>query len=751
MRKPAGWRIILILCLIMTVLAPSEAFTASAESTDAWWHDDWPYRVQVSTTDSGPLSVNLNFTQLFSELGLQEALLDPDSLRVVPYQGGFPSAPVPFEETYSSLFLDADSLNQDESSPDPYWKAELSWTLSLDNQQYTQGTGSIHAHVQITNISQINTGITYHFNNPAGVDWSDYELLIYDAKPQVNDSAINQTPDLYFFELGGLHSCPDKVINGPALVPNTWNRGLVSLKPYGNCQVPDTSSLEYLRFFVRVNQPYHHHGYFDLDDELDLWMDNFRLFDQDGPGTIRWESNPAVESYYIYFDTIHHTGHPKPDLTNIPGEALALSPESPESGGYFHNISNASTGVLSIWAAPTAEKILKPVKEPVSTKPLTLSGAKGELEPLQLVINAPSTRQLAVSSSPLIHENGKSSISIEQIDLFRVDYVNITHLSDFYGRATDWPDPLHPISHGDTITFHGGLNQPLWIRVHIPAFATPGTYSGTLHIGSATVPFSLKVWNFILPSRAALDNQVGFDWDLIMATYQGTIGGVPQDCYSKLEDEVIATLKDYGLTIVETLPADVVPYSLTAYEVNKAHQQQLHEEKRVFWGYISMDQPPHINPAVMDRPGIEPRMLPWLAWLDRVDGLYYPQSTDWNPDPWNNPFSNDLSNGDGFFFYPPKDSTLGFDPCDSTSNRLIPSIRLELLREGLEDYAYLWLHNQGKPGINQKNPSDFLALSIIDSRTMVNHIPTAFDPIRQEIAIQLENRQQAVYFPLLIH
>jgi hypothetical protein len=751
MRIKAGWQIFLIICLMISALAPSVPFNVSADTTDAWWHNDWPYRVQVTPSSSGPVSVNLNFTHLFAELGLQEALLNPDSLRVVPYQDGSPSAPVPFEESYSSLFLDADTLNRDQTNPEPYWQPEHGWTLSLDNTDYTQGEASVHAHVQVTNTSLVKSGFIYHFNNLAGVDWSDYELLLYDVKPQVNDTAIDQTPDLYFFEFGGLRNCPIKVINGPALVIDTWNSGLVPLKPYGNCQAPDKSTLEFLRFFVRVNRSYDHAGYFDPGDEMDLWLDNFRLVDQDGSGTIRWDSDPSYDSYYVYFDTIEHTGHPKPSLTSIPGEALALIPESPEAGGYFHNLSNASTGALSIWAAPTAEKILKTLTAPVSIKPLTIFGAKGEFEPIQLVINAPSTQALSVSASHLVHENGLSTIPANQIDIFRVDYVNILHLSDYYGRATAWPDPLHPLSHGELITFPAGINQPLWIRVKIPTSALPGTYSGQITIGSAIVPFSLKVWGFNLTSKQTLENQAGVNWPLVMETYQGTIDSVPHACHSIVEEAIAATLKDYRITPGETLPADVVEYSLTAYEVNQAHQQQLHEDKRVYWGYTSMDHPPHINPAVMDRTGIEPRLLPWLAWLDRVDGLYYYQLTDWDPDPWNNVFSNGLSNGDGFFFYPPKDTTLGFDPCNPASNRLIPSIRLELLREGLEDYAYLWQLNLGKPEINQDNPGDPLAQSIVASRTMVNRIPTAFDPIRQEIAEILEARQSHIYLPMLIH
>jgi hypothetical protein len=339
------------------------------------------------------------------------------------------------------------------------------------------------------------------------------------------------------------------------------------------------------------------------------------------------------------------------------------------------------------------------------------------------------------------------------MELFRVDYLELTQLSDFYGRTIAWPDPLYPVSLGETVIFPAGVNQPLWVRVRIPKNASPGTYTGAITIGLATVPVTLTVWNFSLPDTPLIETMAGFNWDLVMETYGGTNGGVPQDCYDKLENALSSTLSDFRIADYNKndLPEDVALYSLTSYEIKQAHQLQLSAGKRVWWGSSPIDHPPHINPFVIDRPGVESRYLPWLAWMDRVDDFYYPQSVDWDPDPWLNPFSNGLNNGDGFLFYPPKDSRLGFNPCITRSNRQVPSIRLELLREGLDDYAYFWLLNQGKPKVNQANAADPLVRSIVKSRTVVNRIPTAFAPIRQAIAQQLEARQQQVYLPILIH
>ncbi|MBN2501147.1 MAG: DUF4091 domain-containing protein, partial [Anaerolineales bacterium] len=122
-------------------------------------------------------------------------------------------------------------------------------------------------------------------------------------------------------------------------------------------------------------------------------------------------------------------------------------------------------------------------------------------------------------------------------------------------------------------------------------------------------------------------------------------------------------------------------------------------------------------------------------WLERVDGLLYYSTTDWSSDVWGDAW-NDHGNGDGFMFYPPKDGTIAYDACQPQSNRLVPSIRWELLREGMEDYEYLWLLNQGDPMIGVPNQADELAGQFIDSRTLFSRVPTDLYAVRAAIAAQ---------------
>jgi hypothetical protein len=705
----------------------------------------------VTVDDSGKASVNIDFSSAFTALGLADALLDVRSIRVVPYRDGTPGEAIPYEETYSTLLIDGESLIMDPASGEPYWTEEDLFTLEYDDGRATQGTGSIHAHFEYRENGCSEPGFNYDFNNIIGEDWSDDEVLIYDVLPEVNDSAVDQSPDLFFFKLEGLENCPMDSVNGPALVMDVWNPVSVSLRPFGSRVSPDASNLKNIHFFIKLKLKNHNIGFYGEGDELDLWLDNFRLVDQDGEGEIRWEADADVDKYYIYFDTLNHEGHPLPQLASI-GEATvnAVVGEA-EAGGYFHKISGSDTDDLSIWTAPIEEKILRSAKAPVSSQPLKVYAARGEMEAFQIIVHSPQSRAMPVSISDLTGESGV--IDASQVELFRVDYINVEDLSDFYGRIGPYPDPLYPVNFGELINFPAGENQPVWFRVRVPMGTQPGVYEGSIAVGSATIPVSLEVWDFLLPQRNDFDVYFEFDWDNVMEAYGGTNGGEKAECYDVVKQTMDDTLRDYRITALPLgfgAPKGAL-YSLTNYEVEAAHAQQLQSSIGALWGFNAYDQPPFPNPAVIDRSGLDARVLPWMAWLNRVGGTFYSQLTDWDPDPWDEVYSNYLSNGDGFFFYPPKDDTLGFDACDPKSSRLVPSIRLELFREGLEDYAYLLLLTGHTPEIGVGNQGDALARTFVYSRTAFNRVPTVISNLRMQMAELLKGKGNNTYFiPLIV-
>jgi hypothetical protein len=157
----------------------------------------------------------------------------------------------------------------------------------------------------------------------------------------------------------------------------------------------------------------------------------------------------------------------------------------------------------------------------------------------------------------------------------------------------------------------------------------------------------------------------------------------------------------------------------------------------VWWYYLYGDDPPLPNPILMSHPGIEARLTPWLAWAERVDGLLHYDATDWDPNPWTTPNVTGKDNGDGFFFYPPRQDGSDLDYCGQNGNRLVPSIRWENLRDGMEDYEYLWLLAGGDPEIDVSNTADAYVAQLVASRTRFSHVPTDLEATRAAIALAM--------------
>ena len=88
----------------------------------------------------------------------------------------------------------------------------------------------------------------------------------------------------------------------------------------------------------------------------------------------------------------------------------------------------------------------------------------------------------------------------------------------------------------------------------------------------------------------------------------------------------------------------------------------------------------------IDRPGAAARVMGWLAFRERVAGeLYYDMLHAWSGDPWNDVRAF-AGNGDGTLLYPGLPDRLG-----GRHAFPVESIRLKLVRDGIEDWEMLAL------------------------------------------------------------
>ena len=117
-------------------------------------------------------------------------------------------------------------------------------------------------------------------------------------------------------------------------------------------------------------------------------------------------------------------------------------------------------------------------------------------------------------------------------------------------------------------------------------------------------------------------------------------------------------------------------------EKTARRRQELGEE---IWTYTALCQGKGTAPFwQIDFPPVHFRAPFWVSWHYGVKGFLYWSSIYWGKgqDPWTTPHFRDQYWGEGMLLYPGKDA--GF-------RGPVPSIRLKLIREALEDFQYMTL------------------------------------------------------------
>lgn len=189
---------------------------------------------------------------------------------------------------------------------------------------------------------------------------------------------------------------------------------------------------------------------------------------------------------------------------------------------------------LDWWTTHAMEKV-RPADPPGTAAPVELAAARNEFEPFQLVLRAPERplRQVDVEVSDLAAEGGGESIAGRHAAVYLQRYLHLAKPSSIEGGSGDWPDPLLPRvdaysgERRNTFPFDlGRSNQPLWIEIYVPPETAPGLYRGEVAVSvagerRATVPVTLEVWPFTLPSTSSLRTSFGFNGVAALKQHRG--------------------------------------------------------------------------------------------------------------------------------------------------------------------------------------------------------------------------------------
>jgi hypothetical protein len=186
-----------------------------------------------------------------------------------------------------------------------------------------------------------------------------------------------------------------------------------------------------------------------------------------------------------------------------------------------------------------------------------------------------------------------------------------------------------------------------------------------------------------------------------------------------------------------------------------------------FWWYVCTGPKEPYAGLFIDHPGTELRVWLWQTWQRGISGILVWHTNFWSswtayPDTLQNPYEDPMGwtdgfgvakgtkepwgNGDGRFMYPPEAASAGTQR-ETVLDGPVDSIRLEMLRDGIEDYEYLailqrLLDGKGK-SLPEKKRKDLEALltvppSISKDLTVFTKDPAPITARRIQVARAIE-------------
>jgi hypothetical protein len=358
-----------------------------------------------------------------------------------------------------------------------------------------------------------------------------------------------------------------------------------------------------------------------------------------------------------------------------------------------------------IWAEGCIAKVKPDAPRPAETyvwdgDRISLKAARGEWAPFQVVINSDQPRVVSFEMYDFSGPRGK--VAAANISVYRELYLPVswpsvdpaTNFTVGSGRGR-WPDPLVPvIGHADVV---GGENTVFWFDLFVPSDTLPGKYEGEITLkwsgGDYSLPLELAVWDFELSRDRPPPLVAAVNADEVCRLY-----GVKADADEgrAILSRYYTTIKEHGLELFRAaagaeaadaaLPAEFPgdypfrDYRLETFADGEAYPKEIADLRREgvgiaykaggFAGYV-------------DRPASDHRLVGWALWrfggdvATLGDVSYFPRK---NATPLSDDPRNKWGNGAYALVYP--GTELGL-------NKPLPSIRLKLLREAAEDYAYL--------------------------------------------------------------
>ncbi len=200
----------------------------------------------------------------------------------------------------------------------------------------------------------------------------------------------------------------------------------------------------------------------------------------------------------------------------------------------------------SVWVATSGEKI-RPSAGARPASPAVLAAAKNEFEAFQIAVTADGGAVSGVSVAATVLSGPQT---LQAPRLVREELIALGNASAPDGFTGDVPDALVPDvddvvgekRNAFPFNVSAGQTRVVWAEIHVPAGAQPGVYQGSVTVSAggatlATVPVTLTVWDFALPSTSSLKSHFGLAYgslDVQHAAVSGDAFSVLRARYGQL-------------------------------------------------------------------------------------------------------------------------------------------------------------------------------------------------------------------------
>lgn len=171
---------------------------------------------------------------------------------------------------------------------------------------------------------------------------------------------------------------------------------------------------------------------------------------------------------------------------------------------------------LTTWCVGGLEKVFADTSPPDDPPcSIELTAAAGECEVAQIAVRAADGDVML--QKPTV--TGDVSATCNFIELVPVRFASQDVPPDELVRvAPDYfPDPL---CREDYMHVPAGQTRAIWVRVDVPADASPGLYAGNIAVNGVDVPIRLTVWPIALPTNIPFGLTL-WVWPFIIAKYHG--------------------------------------------------------------------------------------------------------------------------------------------------------------------------------------------------------------------------------------